>query len=47
MLSILHFTFSSFWIWIGTILLIATVGWSINAILLGIRGKNCGSILGL
>lgn len=39
MLEILKFIFSSFWIWLGAILLILAIGTSINAILCGFRGK--------
>ena len=45
MLEILQYITSGF---IGSFILIptviATIGWSINAILLGIRGKDCGNV---
>lgn len=48
MLEILQYITSGFWVFIGSFILIptviATIGWSINAILLGIRGKDCGNV---
>ena len=44
-MELIKFIFSSFWIWLGTFLLIAVSGWAFNAALLGIRGKKCSGIL--
>ena len=41
MLEILKFILSSFWIWLGTVFIIVFIGWALNAVLLGIRGKEC------
>ena len=36
MIDILQFVFSSFWVWLGTVILIATMGWSLALALVGI-----------
>lgn len=33
MLEILQFIFSSFWVWLGTVILVATLGQAIAAVL--------------
>lgn len=40
MLEILNFIFSSFWIWIGTVILIAVIGVTVNTIIVAFRGKS-------
>lgn len=40
MLEILQFIFSGFWIWFGTVILIAAIGTSIATIILAIKGKQ-------
>lgn len=37
MLDVLHFIFSSFWIWLGTLLLVVGLGGSIGAALREIK----------
>jgi len=39
MLEILQFIFSSFWVWLGTFLLIAVSGTALNWFAAGFRGK--------
>lgn len=39
LLTILQFIFSSFWVFWGTLMLIATVGAALNLTFAGIRGK--------
>jgi len=39
MLELLKFIFSSFWIWLGTVILILAIGVSINAVIVAFRGK--------
>lgn len=39
MLELLRFIFSSFWIWLGTVILILSTGSAMNAIIVGFRGK--------
>jgi hypothetical protein len=39
MLSILEFIFSSFWHWLGTLLLVAVAGTSIGSVFAALRGK--------
>lgn len=38
MLAIMEFIFSSFWVWLGTMCLIGSVGWALHRVFLGIRG---------
>ncbi len=40
MLEILKFIFSSFWIWLGTLMLVAVIGQAIAAAVLALRGKS-------
>ena len=40
MIEILHFIFSSFWIWLGSVILVATLGTSIASVILACRGKS-------
>lgn len=39
MLEILQFVFSDFWIWLGTVILIAAAGHSVGAVMVGLRRK--------
>lgn len=39
MLEILQFIFSDFWIWLGTVILIAAAGQSFGAVVTGLRRK--------
>lgn len=39
MLEVLQFVFSSFWIWLGTVILIGAFGGAIARVVLGVRGK--------
>jgi len=39
MIEILQFIFSSFWIWIGTVILILSIGTALNSIIVAFRGK--------
>lgn len=38
MLEVLQFIFSSFWIWLGTVILIGATGWALHHAFLGLRG---------
>lgn len=38
MLAIMEFIFSSFWVWLGTTLLIGSIGAAFHGAFLGIRG---------
>jgi hypothetical protein len=38
-LEILHFIFSSFWIWLGTVLLIGAFGTAIGGAIAAFRGR--------
>jgi len=40
MLELLQFIFSSFWVWAGAIILIVSIGWALNAFMVGIRGHG-------
>ena len=40
MLEVLKFIFSSFWIWLGTVVLVMAVGVAVNAMIVGFRGKS-------
>lgn len=40
MLEVLQFIFSSFWIWLGTVILIGAAGQSTAAILLAFFGRR-------
>lgn len=40
MLDILKFVFTNFWTFIGTFLLILAIGHSINAIVIGFKGRK-------
>ena len=40
MLEILEFIFSSFWVWLGTLILLIFAGVGINFAMLGLRGKD-------
>lgn len=40
MLEILKFIFSSFWIWLGTVILILSIGVALNNIIVAFRGKT-------
>lgn len=37
MLDIIKYLTSSFFVWLGVVLLIATIGWALNAVLVGLR----------
>ena len=39
MLEVLQFIFSSFWIWLGTVILIGAAGQSIAAVILSLRAR--------
>jgi len=39
MLEILQFIFSSFWVWLGTVILLSVFGGSLAAVLAAIFGK--------
>jgi hypothetical protein len=40
MMEILQFIFSSFWVWAGSVILIATFGTSLAGMILAVRGKK-------
>lgn len=40
MIEILQFIFSGFWVWLGAVILIATFGTSIAAVILAVRGQS-------
>lgn len=39
MLEVLQFVFSSFWHWLGTVILILAIGTALNAVIVAFRGK--------
>lgn len=39
MLEVLKFIFSSFWIWLGTVVLVLSVGVALNNVIVGFCGK--------
>jgi len=39
MIEILEFIFTSFWTWAGTLFLMLAAGVSLNAVIVGFRGK--------
>lgn len=41
MLEILQFIFSGFWIWLGTVSLIAAIGIFVARIIYSVRGVGC------
>lgn len=41
MLEVLQFIFSSFWIWVGAVILIGAIGVSFARVLYAIRGRQC------
>lgn len=45
MLEILQYVTSSFWVFIGCLVFVcltsASIGWSLNAVLIGLRGVKC------
>lgn len=47
-LEILQYVTSGFWIFIGSImfssLMVLGLGWSLNAMFIGIRGKKCDNV---
>jgi hypothetical protein len=40
MLELLQFVFSSFWIWLGTVILIIVIGVSIYNIIVAVKGDD-------
>ena len=40
MLEVLYFIFSGFWIWAGSVVLVATLGTAIAGVILAVRGKD-------
>ena len=40
MLPIRQFIFSSFWIWLGSIVLILAIGVALNAVIVAFKGKR-------
>ncbi len=40
MLEVLKFIFSSFWIWLGTVILIGTFGSAVAGVFYALRGKK-------
>ncbi len=48
MLEILQYVTSSFWVFLGctifTSVLIMTLGWSLNAMFIGIKGEKCNDL---
>ncbi len=39
MLEVLHFVFSGFWIWLGTVFLVATFGTTLGRVIAAARSK--------
>ena len=37
MLAIMEFIFISFWVWLGTMMLISALAWALHGVFLGIR----------
>lgn len=40
MIEVLRFVFSSFWVWLGCVILVATFGTAIAGVILAARGKE-------
>lgn len=40
MLEVLNFVFSSFWVWLGSVILMVSFGSGVASILLALRGRT-------